>query len=416
MAPSLEKQGTLPELTCNLSPTGHAVAKEKPLLRSASATLFTLKEETSQDTKDPPRSQSGPAIGMDHRANTINSKSLVVVKGLGQGGFADVVEVKDTATGKRFAMKVIAKKRVSSRESRKSIHVEFSALTEMDPSPFVQQCHATFESPTNIFFIVDLISGGDLFFHFASRLSERNGWRFPESECRVMLAELALAVEHVHGQGYIHKDIKIENVMLDHLGHIKLVDFGLAEKLVAEVGPLECTGSLIYIAPELLRDRVGGRFTDWWAYGLLAHELLTGCTPWSSFEDNAVIKDEILSLDIEIPTGVSNEACEFLISLLDRNYETRLGTKSDRDVRGAIFFEGIDWQATALLECAPAFVPGTKPVDQSVNEKVLASYISRLEVPAVGEVAWFMGFDAVVKHPPYWHEAHFDSETLPSLF
>jgi len=329
----------------------------------------------------------------------VNIESLVVVKGLGRGGFADVVEVKDTATGERFAMKTIAKKRILDRKARARLALEVHAMSQTDPSPFVQRCHAAFESQTNIFFVVDLCSGGDLHFHLASQRSEENGWKIREKEGRVILAELALAVEHLHGQGYIHKDIKIENVMLDHRGHVKLVDFGLVDKLVADEAPLDRTGSLTCMAPELLRDRTGGRHTDWWAYGILAYELLTGNSPWSCLDDKRIILEEIQRLEIFFPLHLSHEACQLLVGLLKRNVKTRLGTKSDREVRGAKFFENIDWKATALLESPPAFVPSSLSVEDFVSQRVLASYTSRPEEIVGEDCAWFIGFDRVTEHP-----------------
>jgi len=285
-------------------------------------------------------------------------------------------------------------------------------MSQTDPSPFVQRCHAAFESQTNIFFVVDLCSGGDLHFHLASQRSEENGWKIREKEGRVILAELALAVEHLHGQGYIHKDIKIENVMLDHRGHVKLVDFGLVDKLVADEAPLDRTGSLTCMAPELLRDRTGGRHTDWWAYGILAYELLTGNSPWSCLDDNRIIQEEIQRMEIVFPLHLSHEARQLLVGLLKRNVKTRLGTKSDREVRGAKFFENIDWEATALLESPPAFVPSCS-VEDFVSQRVLASYTSRPEEVEAEDCAWFIGFDRVTEHPRC--QADSKSKVLPSF-
>lgn len=371
-----------------LPPNGVAAVAAKA---KASSAPLLICDAANVEAEEPPLED----------CTNVNIESLVVVKGLGRGGFADVVEVKDTATGERFAMKTIAKKRILDRKARARLALEVHAMSQTDPSPFVQRCHAAFESPTNIFFVVDLCSGGDLYFHLASQRSEENEWKIPEKEGRILLAELALAVEHVHGQGYIHKDIKIENVMLDHRGHVKLVDFGLADKLVAEEAPLDRTGSLTSMAPELLRDRTGGRHTDWWAYGILAYELLTGHSPWSCLDNNRVIQKEIQRLEINFPLHLSHEARLFLGGLLERNVKTRLGTKSDREVRGAKFFENIDWEATALLESFPAFVPSSLSVEDSVSRRVLSSYTSRPEELEAEDFAWFIGFDRVTKHPRY---------------
>ena len=113
---------------------------------------------------------------------------------------------------------------------------------------------------------------------------------FAEAVAKVLLAELVLGLEHLHAHHFVHRDIKVENVMLNAAGHVKLIDFGLARDVPQLDEPLSPSGSLIYMAPELLRESQGGRHTDWWAVGVLAHELLTGRTPWSSLTDKALIQ------------------------------------------------------------------------------------------------------------------------------
>lgn len=184
-------------------------------------------------------------------------------------------------------------------------------MTHMPPSPFLQRCHLGFESSTDLFFVLDLASGGDLFYHLIARI-RRSGGGFSDAESRRLLAEVVVGLAHLHAHGFVHRDIKVseetdgrrrraemekqleeyrlnqtyfktqvttcfkvllnslpvyhgqvENIMLDARGHVKLVDFGLACALTAEEGPMSPTGSLIYMAPELLSHSRGGRHTDW---------------------------------------------------------------------------------------------------------------------------------------------------------
>jgi serine/threonine protein kinase len=98
-----------------------------------------------------------------------------------------------------------------------------------------------------------VIKGGDLFFHLTERMTNsKKKHAFTENEARIILAETYLGIEHLHQHGYIHCDIKIENIMLDVNGHVKIVDFGLATRIISQVQPMSAVGSLIYMAPELL--------------------------------------------------------------------------------------------------------------------------------------------------------------------
>ena len=194
--------------------------------------------------------------------------------------------------------------------------------------------------------------------------------------------------------------LQLENILLDESGHAKLIDFGLAVELATGESaakasrqiatgaghaqqppalarfsptlppppqPMSPTGSLIYMAPELLRDKVGGRCTDWWALGVVSYELLTGRSPWSSLTDKKQIRREIL-LDLTSSDQDSNEQTDsrvrlpecvhpvsaaaegFVSSLLRRRHAARLGSRSDDELLGSPFFAGLDWRAVRLEE------------------------------------------------------------------
>ena len=105
-------------------------------------------------------------------------------------------------------MKVLSKAKAIKARDRERILDEIHLMTRLPPSPFLQRCHDAFESPSRIFMIVDYIAMGDLFSHLATRL-ERNQAGFTEDEARILLAEVALGLEHLHSHGYVHRDIKV---------------------------------------------------------------------------------------------------------------------------------------------------------------------------------------------------------------
>ena len=166
-------------------------------------------------------------------------------------------------------------------------------------------------------------------------------------------------------------------------------------------------GSLIYMAPELLRHHVGGRYTDWWALGILAYELMTGHSPWSSITDTAVIKREIMDVRVMPPRRVSPRAGKFICSLLQQDRARRLGTHSDYELNQAPFFASIDWAAMSRQETAPAFTPSAESTSASDRNGALQLYLSGRGVgqaPASGPATgapWYSGLTVVASKPRY---------------
>jgi len=290
------------------------------------------------------------------------------------------------------------------------------AVLRTAPSRFIEHCHAAFESATDVFFVCDYIAGGDLFNHMVRHL-KADKQAFTEPECRVLLAEMTLGLQHLHARGFIHRDLKLENIMIDGSGHAKIIDFGLACLITGDVEQnLSPTGSLSYMPPEMLKGaRTGGRHTDWWAMGIIAYEMMAARSPWSTLTDRAVIKHEIENCRVVLPPGlVSKEANGLVENLLERNALFRLGTARDGDVQLAPFFRPIDWQAMERGETAPAFTVrecGPAVVDQAEGNKALSTYLEKSAVDLaaassyseVGQFGvrspWFLGVDVVTSHP-----------------
>ena len=193
--------------------------------------------------------------------------------------------------------------------------------------------------------------------------------------------------------------------MLDRHGHIKIVDFGLAVQIKAESTPLSPTGSLIYMAPELLSG-LGGRHTDWWAVGVLAFELMTGRSPWSSSSDKKIIKNEIMNSRVMPPSKLSPQAGSLIVNFLAHDVFKRLGTKSEDDILRQAFFKDVDWAATEKQETSPAFVPPVVATAQQDREDALSAYMAsgggavRARAGA-GDQSWSLGLQNVLSRPMY---------------
>jgi serine/threonine protein kinase len=198
--------------------------------------------------------------------------------------------------------------------------------------------------------------------------------------------------------------LKVENIMLDGEGHVKLVDFGLAVEIVEDVEPISPTGSFIYMAPEMIRDKRGGRCTDWWALGVLAYALMTGRTPWSSLTDKEIIRREIQTLKVAPPRRLSPPAGQLICALMTQDHRKRLGSANDFEIRSAPFFACVNWALTERREGPPAFVPGNKNVSDQDNNGAMQAYAKTLLNNAEGseapEGSWYMGLPPASRFLP----------------
>jgi serine/threonine protein kinase len=336
----------------------------------------------------------------------LTPKGLTVVGGLGRGGYGVVVSVVHQIQGRprQFAMKCVSKSRSSDSNDKENLRRELRALTDIPPSPFLTTCYLAFESLSTVFFVTDLIDGGDLFYHLDVMTLEGNDG-FPEPQARIILAETATGLCHMHDQHLIHCDIKVENIMLGADGHVKLVDYGLCCEVREEDGaPMSPVGSLIYMAPELLRESVGGRFTDWWALGVLAHELLTGRSPWSTLSDKKQIKREIVGAPVESPLeGMSLQASDLVAALMRKDRRARLGYADSRQVLAHPFFSSkLNMGALERGETPPARISAgasAAEVDKELEldrDEALEEYRTMER----GKIAdWGMKLTKVRQHP-----------------
>jgi len=306
--------------------------------------------------------------------NKIVKIPIRVIGGLGRGGYSIVVKAEHMETKMKYALKIISKKRSCRPKDQDRLRRELKLMIDLD-SKFLQRCHRCFESTSDIFFLLDFIDGGDLFFHLCRRqMKKKRG--FSESEIRILLSEVFLGVEHLHKHGFIHRDLKIENIMLNRDGHLKLVDFGLAIEIDA-VSSL--CGSLLYMSPEMLKTHTIGRFTDWWSFGITFYELFTGHPPWSSYQNKAKIKREIMNIVVSPPTRLTPVGGKFLCGLLKHDYEDRLGTISDDEISSCSFFSSIDWEATRQGRNVPAFNPFDSLKKKGSEEGGRKSYVDKIK-------------------------------------
>ncbi|XP_021399845.1 ribosomal protein S6 kinase alpha-2 isoform X2 [Lonchura striata] len=284
-----------------------------------------------------------------------------LLKVLGQGSYGKVFlvrKVKGSDAGQLYAMKVLKKATLKVRDRVRS-KMERDILAEVN-HPFIVKLHYAFQTEGKLYLILDFLRGGDLF----TRLSKEV--MFTEEDVKFYLAELALALDHLHGLGIIYRDLKPENILLDEEGHIKITDFGLSKEAIDhDKRAYSFCGTIEYMAPEVVNRRGHTQSADWWSFGVLMFEMLTGSLPFQG-KDRKETMALILKAKLGMPQFLSIEAQSLLRALFKRNPSNRLGAGFDgvEEIKRHPFFVTIDWNKLYRKEIKPPFKPAVgRPED-----------------------------------------------------
>ncbi|XP_051504938.1 rho-associated protein kinase 2 isoform X3 [Myxocyprinus asiaticus] len=279
------------------------------------------------------------------------------VKVIGRGAFGEVQLVRHKASQKVYAMKVLSKFEMLKRSDSAFFWEERDIMAFAD-SPWVVQLCCAFQDDRSLYMAMEYMPGGDL-------VNLTSTYDVPEKWAKFYTAEVVLALDAIHSMGFIHRDVKPDNMLLDRYGHLKLADFGTCMKMDA-TGMVHCdtaVGTPDYISPEVLKSQGGdgyyGRECDWWSVGVFIYEMLVGDTPF--YADSLVgtyskIMDHKNSLnfpdDVEISQEAKNIICAFLT---DR--EVRLGRSGVEEIKRHPFFKNDQWTFSTIRETAAPVVP-----------------------------------------------------------
>ncbi|XP_026556389.1 hormonally up-regulated neu tumor-associated kinase [Pseudonaja textilis] len=242
--------------------------------------------------------------------------NYLIGRKLGEGSFAKVREGLHVVTGEKVAVKVIDKKRAKKDTYvTKNLRRE-GQIQQMIRHPNIAQLLDILETENSYYLVMELCPGGNLM----HKIYEQK--RLEEHEARKYIRQLILAVEHLHRAGVVHRDLKIENLLLDEDNNIKLIDFGLSNcaSILGYTDPFstQC-GSPAYAAPELLARKKYGPKIDVWSIGVNMYAMLTGTLPFTvePFSLRALYQKMIDKEMNPYPTQLSTAAVNFLKILLE---------------------------------------------------------------------------------------------------
>ncbi len=198
-------------------------------------------------------------------------------------------QVRKKDTERIYAMKVLSKKVIVQKKEVAHTVGERNILvrTALSESPFIVGLKFSFQTPTDLYLVTDYMSGGELFWHL-----QKEG-KFLEPRAKFYIAELILALEHLHNHDIVYRDLKPENILLDANGHIALCDFGLSKANLSSNSTTNTfCGTTEYLAPEVLLDDSGyTKLVDFWSLGVLVFEMCCGWSPFYAEDTQQMYKN-----------------------------------------------------------------------------------------------------------------------------
>lgn len=206
------------------------------------------------------------------RQTQLSINDFKIIQSLGKGSFAEVKLVSYTKFKSHLplALKIISRESIEETSTAESVRNE-QLITDTISHPFIVKSFGNFQDSKNIYFLFEYLPGGDLF----TQLKQNK--RFSLSTTRFYASQILLAIRFLHFNDIIYRDLKLENILLNHRGSVKLIDFGTS-KFIDEGRTFSLCGTPDYTAPEMINGKTKGYTitVDWWAFGILLFEMLTG--------------------------------------------------------------------------------------------------------------------------------------------
>lgn len=290
-----------------------------------------------------------------------------LIKVIGRGAFGEVQLVRHKSTHNVYAMKLLSKVEMIKRSDSTFFWEERHIMAHAN-SEWILKLHFAFQDHKYLYMVMDYMPGGDL-------VSLMSNYDIPEKWAKFYTMEIVLALDVIHGMGFVHRDVKPDNMLIDKYGHLKLADFGTCMRMGPDglVRASNAVGTPDYISPEVLQSQNGegvyGRECDWWAVGIFLYEMLIGDPPF--YADSLVgtygkIMDHRNSLQFPEDLEISKEAKSLIRGLLtDRT--KRLGKNSVDEIKQHPFFINEQWSFDNLRGSVPPVVPELSSDDDTRN-------------------------------------------------
>ncbi|XP_029773668.1 serine/threonine-protein kinase N1 [Suricata suricatta] len=321
-----------------------------PLSLSSPIQEATTTPELPLETQETP----GPALCSPLRKSPLTLEDFKFLAVLGRGHFGKVLLSEFRPSGELFAIKALKKGDIVARDEVESLMCEKRILAAVTRAghPFLVNLFGCFQTPEHVCFVMEYSAGGDLMLHIHSDV-------FSEPRAVFYSACVVLGLQFLHEHKIVYRDLKLDNLLLDTEGYVKIADFGLCKEGMG-YGDRTSTfcGTPEFLAPEVLTDTSYTRAVDWWGLGVLLYEMLVGESPFPG-DDEEEVFDSIVNDEVRYPRFLSAEAIGIMRRLLRRNPERRLGSseRDAEDVKKQPFFRTLGWDTLLARRLPPPFVP-----------------------------------------------------------
>ncbi|XP_077972376.1 protein kinase C delta type-like isoform X2 [Styela clava] len=287
------------------------------------------------------------------------SDDFRLLKVLGKGSFGKVLLAELKGHNKFYAIKALKKDVVVEDDDVECTMVERRVLSLACEHPYLTHLFCTYQTNDHLFFVMEYLNGGDLMFHIQA------SGRFTEQRAKFYAAEIVLGLQYLHGKSIVYRDLKLDNVLLDCDGHIKIADFGMCrENITATNKASTFCGTPDYIAPEILQNKKYTFGVDWWSFGVLLYEMMLGQSPFHGEEEEDLF-NAILTKEPVFPRWMPKDCTACIKELLKKEPENRLGVINE--VKDHPFFTSIDFQRLEKRQIDPPFKPKVRSASDYSN-------------------------------------------------
>ncbi|VDI69908.1 serine/threonine-protein kinase N2-like isoform X1 [Mytilus galloprovincialis] len=342
--------------------------------------INTLPKPSSETSSYRPSSYKQPSPPLPQKTSTQKNSYVVpepdfsdqhvqmdefrAVSVLGRGHFGKVILAEYRNTKEFFALKALKKAEIIARDEVESLMSEkriFEVINSMR-HPFLVNLFACFQTNEHVIFVMEYACGGDLMMHIHTDV-------FSEPRTVFYAGCVVLGLQYLHEHNIVYRDLKLDNLLLDKEGFLKIADFGLCKE---NMGYSDRTstfcGTPEFLAPEVLTETSYTRSVDWWGLGVLVFEMLVGESPFPG-DDEEEVFDSIVNEEVRYPRFLSTEAIAIMRRLLRRNPDRRLGSseRDAEDVKKQAFFRNLNWDDLLMKKVKPPFTPTVKTAEDVSN-------------------------------------------------